>query len=242
MYDRLHTKTKLRHRLPLLVAVWLLASSNFSLTAQDTVPATRQRAEVHTEASRVYVFVDKAGLVGHQHAVEAKLLTSTLVLGAETEAGKLVFDMTSFDADTPTARKRLNLSGTTDEATRTAVNENMRGAAVLNVAKYPTAIFDITSAKATGETSRRRRPTYMLVGNFTLHGTTHPLTITVEIEQARGWLHIIGGFAIKQTTYGITPYSKAFGTIGVADQLKIYGDLYVAPTEHVVVADIPAQQ
>jgi hypothetical protein len=31
-----------------------------------------------------------------------------------------------------------------------------------------------------------------------------------------------------QTQFGITPYSKAFGAIGVADKLTIYGEIHIA--------------
>ncbi len=200
-----------------------------------------QPADVQTEASRIYVFVDKTGL-GHQHGVEAKLLTSTLALGSDHDAGRLVFDMTSFNADTPAARKYVGLTGTTDEGTRTTVNNNMRGAAILNIAKFPTATFDVASAKATGQSTSSGLPMYRLEGNFTLHGTTQPIVVMAEVEQARGWLRVRGSFNIKQTSYGITPYSKAFGAIGVADQLKIFGDLFVAPTQNIAMSDIPSRQ
>jgi polyisoprenoid-binding protein YceI len=210
-------------------------------TAQEATAPAYQPADVQTQASRVYVFVDKTGL-GHQHGVEAKLLSSTLVLGADQNAGKLVFDMTSFDADAPTARKYVGLSGTTDASTRSAVNKSMKGSAILNVAKYPTATFDIASALPTGQSTSDGLPIYQLKGNFTLHGTTQPIAINAAVEQARGWLHVRGNFVIKQTSYGITPYSKAFGAIGVADPLKIYGDLFVAPTDKIAMAEIPSRQ
>lgn len=209
--------------------------------AQEASKPAYKPADVQTQASRIYVFVDKTGL-GHQHGVEAKLLSSRLVLGAEQNAGKLIFDMNSFDADTPVARKYVGLEGTTDEGTRTAVNNNMKGSAILNVGKYPTATFDIASALATGQTSGDGLPIYELKGNFTLHGTTRPLAINAEVEQTRGWLHVRGNFIIKQTSFGITPYSKAFGAIGVADSLKIYGDLFVVPTANVAMAEIPTRQ
>lgn len=241
MSDLMHAKGLPPVDWALVLVVSMLAFAGLDVSAQETSPAAPQPqpAEVHIEASRVYVFVDKTGL-GHQHAVEAKLLSSRLALGAEQHAGQLVFDMNSFDADTDAARKRLGLKGTTDESTRTAVNENMRSSAVLDVAKFPTATYDVNSAQATGELSKGGLPTYHLQGNFTLHGTTQPLAITVQAEQVRGWLHIRGGFAINQSDYGIKPYTKALGAVGVADQLKIYGDLFVAPSEHVVLADIPS--
>lgn len=226
----------------IVLTATILVTDSVPLSAQDELPAAASPmpAEVQTEASRIFVFADKTGL-GHQHAVEASLLPSTLRLGAEKDAGKLVFDMKSFDADTEKARKRLGLKGTTDQATRTAVNENMLSAAVLDVAKYPTATFEISSAKATGAVSSSGNPTYLLEGNFTLHGTTKPLAITVHAEQVRGWLHVRGGFAINQSAFGIKPYTKALGAIGVADELKIYGELFVVPTENVNLDNIPSR-
>lgn len=222
----------------LLVAVVFVrpVDGQESKPGQDNPTAGR----VQTEASRVYVFVDKTGF-GHQHGVEARLTDSSLSLGAAKDAGTLVFDMASFDADTAAARKYVGLSGTTDAGTRKSVNENMKGADVLHVSRYPTATFVIASAKPTANQSRRGLPLYQLDGQFTLHGTTRPLSVVVDVEQVRGWLHLRGVFQIKQTDYGITPYSKAFGAIGVTDQLRIYGDLYVAPTSNVSMADIPSR-
>lgn len=118
----------------------------------------------------------------------------------------------------------------------------MKGPAVLNVSRFPTATFDVASAKETGQTSRKGLPVYRLNGQFTLHGTKRPLSIMAEVDQARGWLHVRGNFTVKQTDFGITPYSKAFGAIGVADELKIYGDLFVVPTPNVAMTDIPTRQ
>lgn len=225
------------------LAACLLAAP---LSGQDTGQAARSKAttnpgDVNTVVSRVYTFVDKTGL-GHQHAIEGKLASGSLLLGAKASAGQLVFDMRSFDADTPAARRYIGLPGVTDESTRSQVNANMNGKYVLNVSKYPTAKFDVHSAFATGRNSKRGLPTYQLTGNFTLHGTTNPIVVVAEVERARGWLHVRGNFAIKQTAYGITPFSKAFGAIGVTDTLRLHGDLWVAPNAQVSMASIPERK
>lgn len=224
----------------LLIFAWLCFSLVASAPGQaiNQTTSSSEAGRVEIKSSRVYVFVDKTGL-GHQHGVEGRLKESTLVLGAERDAGKLIFDMTSFDADTASARRYVGLSGTTDASTRRSVTDNMKGNDILDVRRYPTATFEISSAKATSQKSRRGLPTYQLEGQFTLHGKTRPLSIVAEAESVKGWLHVRGGFTIKQTDYGITPYSKAFGAIGVANELKIYGDLYAAPTEHVASSDLP---
>lgn len=48
------------------------------------------------------------------------------------------------------------------------------------------------------------------------------------------------GFHIQQADEEITPCSKSFGAIGVADELRIYGELHVAPTQCVTMINIPS--
>ncbi|MCA9059465.1 MAG: YceI family protein [Planctomycetaceae bacterium] len=178
--------------------------------------------------SRVYVFVGKTGF-GHDHGVEGKIKSGSLKLGATANAGQIVFDMTSFDADTNAARRYVGLSGSTDANTRQQVNTNMKGNAVLNVQRYPTATFNVASATPLNRKSRRGLPLYELTGQFTLHGVTRPLKIQADVEDKDGLQHVRGSFAIQQTHFGITPFSKAFGAVGVTDQLTIHGDVMVAP-------------
>ncbi len=237
-----------------LLAVAATGCLCLSLVAQESAGSTTSSAatnspgapstgpgDLNLKVSRVFTFVDKTGL-GHQHAVEGKLVSGKLLLGARSEAGELVFDMKSFDADTDMARRYLGLSGSTDESTRSKVNANMKSEDVLDVGRYPTATFKISSAVATGDTGSKGLPVYRLIGDFTLHGVTRPQVVTAEVEQSRGWLHVRGDFVVKQTSFGITPFSKAFGAIGVADALRIYGDLWVAPNDQVAMNAIPQRQ
>ena len=203
--------------------------------------AVVEPGDVNLVVSRVYTFVEKTGL-GHQHAVEGRLASGRLRVGATESAGTLVFDMKSFDADTDAARKFIGLSGSTDASTRSKVTKNMKSADVLNVGRYPTATFTVESAVSTGEASPTGRPMYELRGNFDLHGTTRPIRVSVEVEQARGWLHVTGRFAIVQSQFGIEPYTTAFGAVGVADKLVIHGDLWIAPTELVALEGIPERK
>ena len=229
-------------QLAALLCLWVPTVGAQDAGGDTKTTESAQPGDVNVRVSRVFTFVDKTGL-GHQHAIEGNLAAgSRLQLGADSEAGRLVFDMRSFDADTPTARRYLGLSGDTDASTRSKVNANMKGRDVLNVQRYPQATFDVGSALATGKTSQRGLPTYELVGTFELHGTSKPIRILAEVEQARGWLHVRGNFVIAQTAYGITPFSKAFGAIGVTDSLRIHGDLWVAPSSRVSMSQIPARQ
>jgi YceI-like domain len=202
---------------------------------------TYEPGEIHLENSRVYIHVDKTGL-GHEHAVEGKLASGALKLDGSSPPGELVFDMASFTADTDTARRYIGLEGSTDAATRDKVTSNMRGADVLNVQQYPTARFEVTSVSQLQERSRRDLPQYQIEGRFTLCGTTRPIRITADAESRDGWTHLRGGFSILQSAYGMTPFSTAFGTIGVADRLAIWGDFWIAERVLVVEQQTPARR
>src|SRR6185503_19095830 len=55
--------------------------------------------DVYLPYSRVYVFVGKTGL-GHEHGVIGSIKQGRIDLSAARDAGGLLFDMTSFEADT----------------------------------------------------------------------------------------------------------------------------------------------
>lgn len=183
--------------------------------------------QVSVQKSRVYIFVDKTGL-GHQHGVEGRLKSGSLTLGTAEEAGELVFDMNSFDADTDAARRYVGLSGSTDASTRRQVNDNMKNTSILNVGQFPTATFVIKSATLLEKKNRTGAPLYELTGEFTLRGKTRPIKFEAEAEQNDNMIHVRGRFAILQTQYGMTPFRKALGAVGVTDQLIIHGDLWIA--------------
>ncbi len=185
--------------------------------------------EVDIDGSRIYVFVGKTGL-GHDHGIVGRLLSGRVILDAPQNAGQLVFDMQSLLADTPEARKALGLDGETDASTRKQTTENMLGPNVLDVARHPTATFDIESALRPQRQVNGAKPTVDLVGTFTLHGVTRKVVIPAEVGAAGRVLRLVGSFRIKQTDFGIKPYKKLGGVVGVADELVIHGDIRIAAT------------
>lgn len=210
----------------LAISIGQLAQLKAQATGNGT--GVTQAGDVDVASSRVYIHVGKSGLLGHEHAVEGKLTSGHIRFGAAQNAGRLLFDTRSFRADTTAARRYLHLDGNTDVSTRKKVDKNMLGAAVLNTRRYPTATFAIESALPLGKKSRRGNPLYQLNGKFTLHGKTRPLQIVAETVNQRGTTLVVGRFRIKQTDFGITPFSKALGSIGVADELSIHGLIRVA--------------
>ncbi len=202
----------------LAFAIYLYAGTVGSPTqaVQKTAPPAAA-FEVDTDASRVYIKVGTATRLGHEHGVEGRLKSGKLTLGGE---GEVVFDMASFTADTAEARKRVGLE-------KKKVTEAMRGADVLDVGEHPTATYRVSSITPLDDQSAGEPGTYQLEGRFTLHGTEQKLKFKAKLERAdkEGRLKMTGSFSIRQSDYGIKPYSAVGGLAKVADELEISGDL-----------------
>ena len=203
--------------------------------AATAAQTTYEPGDVYLPYSRVYMHVDKTGL-GHEHGVVGQIKQGRINLDSKTDPGSLVFDMSSFIADTPEARKFVGLEGTTDESTQQQVNANMRGASVLDIARFPTASFVIKQVEKLPQPSQAGKQQYKLTGDFSLHGMNRPIQVVAESEEQNGWIHLRGSFYLVQSQFGITPFSKAFGAIGVADQLSVWGDIWIAKQRQVAQA------
>jgi len=210
----------------------LILGAGLIFPAFAQTPATQPATyHVFTSGSRVYVRIDKATRLGHEHGVIGQLTSGSFSFAG---AGELVFDMNTFVADTPDARRYVGLSAEFPASDAAKVNANMRGPDVLDVGRYPTATFKVTSVQALDNQALGEPGRYQFNGNFTLHGITRPLSFTTRFERnpqrADVW-HLRGAFTVLQTAYGITPYSAAGGFIKIADTLTIWGDLVLTESK-----------
>jgi polyisoprenoid-binding protein YceI len=206
----------------------------FGVQARLMVPQARAAApqvtafQVDTKASRIYVKVGSATRLGHPHGVEGNLKSGKITLGGD---GEFVFDMASFVADTPEARKKAGLGGKVSNSEAKKVTTAMLGNEVLDVAKHPTATFRIASIMPAEKQAAGELGAYQMDGAFTLHGTEKKLQIKANLEKTdkAGVFKLSGTFGIKQTDHGITPLSALGGLSKVADELQITGELVLTP-------------
>lgn len=224
-------------RVRLVVCSFLMVLASYAEAQSQTAnePKTAQAVEykpgdLNLEFSRVYIFVDKTNNLGHSHGVEGKLKGGS-VLPEQEGACSLVFDMRSFVADTATARKVFGIDAEIDAATVKKVNQNMLGKEILDVQRFPEAKLERASLTPTQRKSARGLPEFQLEGDFTLHGVTRRVVAPCDLEVKDGWHHVRGKFTIRQTDFGIKPYTKAFGAVGIKDELVIQGDLWVVPSK-----------
>ncbi len=220
-------------RVPPVVAAILIINLNSAAAQQPADPSRPATpkiyapGDVQTENSRVYIRVDKSGL-GHLHGVVGVLKQGHVSLGATANAGVLEFDLASFVADVPYARKYLGVEGEVSASTQREVTENMLGPDVLNVKRYPAAQCRLDSILPASHAGPHGLTAYVVTGQFTLHDVTRPVKFEVEAEDHGPWIQLRGSFAFKQSSFGIKPMSKAFGMIAVADELTVVGDILIA--------------
>jgi polyisoprenoid-binding protein YceI len=207
----------------IVTAGWMFALPSPCVAQAPPTPGT-----IDTARSRVYVFVGKKG-AGHEHGVEGRVAGGEIHLERTQAVGGISFDLQTFTADTSAARRFFNLPGETDADTQAQVNVNMLGAAVLDTARFRTAEFVVNASQTVPPAAGQAGQPYRLDGEFTLHGVKRPLQFVATAEQAGGLIRLRGRFAIKQTDFGIKPFSKFLGAVGVADELQIFGDLYLQP-------------
>ena len=97
----------------------------------------------------------------------------------------------SFDAAKPEASKvKVELQTASVDSNHAERDKHLRSADFLNVAKHPTATFESTGVKSTGEGSAE------ITGNLTLNGVTKPVVIAAKFlgEGSDPWGGYRAGF------------------------------------------------
>jgi polyisoprenoid-binding protein YceI len=163
-------------------------------------------------SSRLVVKTGKAGLfgfAGHTHVIRARGVSGELVYhpGKPASHLRLRVPTDSLEVLTPP-----------DTAEIRQVTEAMR-TDVLHPSRYPEMIFAADSLTAkTGKLAMQLA--------VTMEGTTRTVPVTADVTIGPDTLRATGTFAVKQTDFGIEPFSGGpAGTVKVADRVTFCFDL-----------------
>lgn len=80
-----------------------------------------------------------------------------------------------------------------------------------DVLKRQGIVFRSTSARPNGDG-------LAVEGDLTIVGKTHPVSFTIEVDSEG---RLTGGCVIKQSDWGIKPYSTLFGALKVVDEVDV---------------------
>ena len=165
--------------------------------AENTAPRT-----IDFEKSVMTVHVYKSGLFsafGHEHEISAPI-----------QQGSFSEDKPSVDL-TVNARKLKVMDRDVSEKDRAEIQETMLGPKVLESEKFPEIRFRSTEVDRLGEGR------WLVHGDLTLHGETHPVKVQVEGQNG----HYRGSAELKQKEFGITPVTVAGGTVKVKNEVRL---------------------
>lgn len=144
------------------------------------------------------------------HHVGVKSFTGRIQL--PTDESKALAEL---DAE---AKSFANIDKSMSEFERSGFHQVLHGE-VLASDRFPTIKFrsvSITNVQKSGD-----QRSFTLNGDLTLRGVTRRVAFPVKVTLQGNQLRATGEESIKQTDFGITPYSGGLGTIKIGDQLKV---------------------
>jgi polyisoprenoid-binding protein YceI len=114
------------------------------------------------------------------------------------------------------------------EKSRATVDLETAGPEVLDAQRFPEIRFHGDSSSARGEGDGLEG---VLHGALSLHGRTLPLDVPFHVLRVDPTAYRVSGSArFLQTDFGITPISKAGGSIGVDDAIQVEFELVLVPS------------
>jgi polyisoprenoid-binding protein YceI len=165
--------------------------------------------------SDFWVFVGKSGLfsaLAHDHEIGVKSFSGRVVVPETgTSGGSL-----EMEVDAPSL---VVLDKKPSEEDKKKIFNSMHNE-VLESAKYQKITFKSASV---GDVKQTGNDTYSFVvnGDLTLHGVTKRIAVPVAATITPRQIRATGKYTLKQTDYGIKPYSAAGGTIKVKNEVVV---------------------
>jgi hypothetical protein len=145
--------------------------------------------------------------LGHDHVVSSRELRGFIDL----ERGRcdLYVALDSLAVDDPAQRAAAGFDSTPSESDIAGTRSNMLDK-VLEAERFPFVVVRV-GAVTQGA----------LEAEISLHGVTRPLRIAARIDSSPARIEVAGSFALKQTDFGIEPFSVLGGALTVRDQVEL---------------------
>jgi polyisoprenoid-binding protein YceI len=185
---------------------------------RDPAPvATYSAKSIDTANSLIAVTVRRGGVLarlGHDHVVASHAITGTV--SPSQNRADFTFRLDEMKIDEADLRQIAGLEKQPSADAIAGTRHNML-TKVLDADRYP-----IVNVHA-----ERIDDGQPLQVSITLHGVTRTLAIPVELHEDKenGIITVKGAVNLKQTDFGITPFSVMAGAMSVQDQMELRFDL-----------------
>jgi polyisoprenoid-binding protein YceI len=189
--------------------------------AQTTIPAGARVYDVDSVQTAISIRVYRAGplaRLGHNHVITAADVSGVVWQGAQPASSgfELRIPVRSFVVDDARAREiaGADFAGEVPADAREGTRQNLMRPEVLDAGRYP----EIT-VRADGLGGTWEQPLARAV--VTLKGQARPIDVPLTIERSDERIVARGAFRLRQSDFGMTPFSVAGGAIQVADELDL---------------------
>ncbi|WP_395399151.1 YceI family protein [Pseudoduganella sp. UC29_106] len=151
--------------------------------------------------------------LGHDHVIASHTLDGYVAAGMLKAV--LRFKLSEMSVDEAPLRAQAGLPPPPSADAIFATRRNMLEH-VLEAEKYPWLL--VQAEQAPGNPA-------LLNADITLHGETRRYSVPVTLERKDGTLRATGSFNVKQTDFGIKPFSVMGGAMVVQDQVELRFDI-----------------
>src|ERR1051326_5604401 len=177
-----------------------------ALLSVGAVAAAQERA-IDVQRSTITVHVGKAGLfsaAGHEHWVSAPISSGTI---RETPPASVEFNA-------QTAKMAVKPDPKVDAKTQAQIQKDMEDL-TLETRKFPQITF--RSSRVDSRANKSGDGQWEVTGDFSLHGVTKPISLTVKRTGEAYTAHTV----LKQADFGIKPVSVGGGLVKVKNEVDI---------------------
>lgn len=188
---------------------------------QMEIPAGTQAFTIDPAQTRVTLLVYRTGplaRLGHNHAIVSGEERGVVWIGrTPAQSGfEIHVPVAALVVDDPDARAAAGAEfpGTVPDDARAGTTTNMRRAEVLDVDHYPEIVVRAESATGTWQQA-------VVHASVRLKDVQRELDVPVTLQVSGDVVTADGTFQVRQTDFGITPFSVAGGAIQVSDVVDV---------------------
>lgn len=174
---------------------------------------------IDTGATLVTLVVRRAGSLarlGHDHVVASRSVQG--YVAPKEGRADLYVPLADLSVDEPALRAQAGLDTQPTASDIEGTRANMQDK-VLEIQRFAHALVRVRGANATSSGAAPAAVT------LTLHGTSRTLNVPLELATSPEVLTARGTLQIKQSDFGITPFSILGGAIQVKDEVDVRFDI-----------------
>ncbi len=206
---------KLQRITPFALAALILLIHNQDISAQRAKQLPKTRAyTIDLSQSQVLVILTQEGLMARRypnHRVEVRNFSGKIEVSLKDESQAAV----EIEAE---SKSLTNVDQNMSEFERKEFHGILNNT-VVESDKFPKIKF--VSAAASDAKKSGANLSFTLSGDLTLHGVTKQVSFPVNVTMTKEQLRATGEGKLKQSDFGMKPYSGGLGMIKIGDEVKV---------------------